>query len=103
MDAATVLGALPQIPRVITRQGYPVEGVKTRFVEFEGNGYLYVINLRKEPVYVTLATQVSRGRDLIQGQDVEFPTTLEPLEPRLLKLEPVSLEMKVTSAAAESK
>lgn len=103
MDAATVLGALPQIPRVITRQGYPVEGVKTRYVEFEGNAYLYVVNLRKEPVYVTLATQVSRGRDLIQGQDVEFPTTLAPLEPLLLKLEQVNLEMKVTSAAAESK
>lgn len=103
MDAATVLGALPQIPRVITRQGYPVEGVKTRYVEFEGNAYLYVINLRKEPVYVTLATQVSRGRDLIHGEDMEFPATLAPLTPRLLKLEPVSMEMKVTSAAAESK
>lgn len=99
MDAATVLGALPQIPRAITRQGYPVEGVKTRYVEFEGSAYLYVVNLRKEPVYVTLATQVSRGRDLIQGQDVEFPTTLEPLVPRLLKLEPVNLELTVTASA----
>lgn len=102
MDAATVLGALPQIPRAITRQGYPVEGVKTRYVEYEGNAYLYLVNLRKEPVYITLATQVSRGRDLIQGQDVEFPATLEPLVPRLLKLEPVNLEMTVTAVAAES-
>jgi hypothetical protein len=61
-----------------------------------------LVNLRKEPVYITLATQVSRGRDLIQGQDVEFPATLEPLVPRLLKLEPVNLEMTVTAAAAES-
>ncbi len=102
MDAATVLGALPQIPRAITRQGYPVEGVKTRYVEHEGNAYLYLVNLRKEPVYITLATQVSRGRDLIQGQDVEFPATLEPLVPRLLKLEPVNLEMTVTAAAGEA-
>lgn len=102
MDAATVLGALPQIPRAITRQGYPVEGVKTRYIEFEGATYLYIVNMRKEPVYVTLATQVSRGRDLIQGQDVEFPTTLQPMEPRLLKLEPVNLEMTVTAAADEA-
>jgi len=99
MDAATVLGALPQIPRAITAQGYPVEGVKTRYVVHEGSAYLYIINLRKEPVYVTLATQVSRGRDLIQGQDVEFPTTLEPLVPRLLKLAPENLEMTVTASA----
>ena len=68
-------------------------------MEHEGSAYLYIINLRKDPVYVTLATQVSRGRDLIQGQDVEFPATLEPLVPRLLKLEPVNLEMTVTASA----
>jgi hypothetical protein len=99
MDAATVLGALPQIPRAITVQGYPVEGVKTRYVEYEGGYYIYMLNIRKEPVSVALATQVNRGRDLIQGQDVEFPATLEPLMPRLIKLEPVDLEMKVTVAA----
>lgn len=100
MDAATVLGALPQIPRAITRQGYPVEGVKTRYIEFEGSQYLYIVNMRKEPVYVTLATQVSRGRDLIQGQDMEFPCTLEPLVSHLIKLVPVNLEMTVTASAA---
>lgn len=102
LDAATVLGALPQIPRAITHQGYPVEGVKTRYVEHEGGQYLYMVNMRKEPIYVSLATQVTRGRDLIQGQDIEFPATLEPLVPRLLKLEPVNLEMTVTAAAAEA-
>jgi hypothetical protein len=102
MDAATVLGALPQIPRAITPQGYPVEGVKTRYVEYEGGYYIYMVNMRKEPVSVALATPVNRGRDLIQSQDVEFPATLEPLVPRLIKLEPVDLEMKVTVAADEA-
>lgn len=98
MDAATVLGALPQIPRAITPQGYPIEGVKTRFVEYDGGAYLYMVNIRKEPVYVTLATGITRGRDLIHGQDMEFPATLEPLVPRLLKLEPRNLEMTVTAS-----
>lgn len=100
MDAATVLGALPQIPRAITGQGYPVEGVKTRYIEHEGSAYLYIVNLRKEPVYVTLATAATRGRDLIHGQDIEFPATLEPLMPRLLKLDPVNVEMTVSAATA---
>jgi hypothetical protein len=99
MDAATVLGALPQIPRTVTRQGYPIEGVKSRFIEFQGEQYLYVLNLRKEPTYCTLATQTRTGRDLIHGEDVTFPTTLEPLVPMLIKLEPVRLEMTVTAAA----
>jgi len=99
MDAATVLGALPQIPRTITPQGYPVEGVRSRYVEHEGDGYLYLVNLRKEPVYCTLATQTRQGRDLILGQDVTFPTTLEPLVPMLIKLKPVYLEMVVTTAS----
>lgn len=97
MDAASVLGALPQIPRAITGQGYPVEGVRSRFVEFEGGQYLYIVNLRKEPVYCTLATQTRNGRDLINGQDVTFPTTLDPLVPMLIKLDPVRLEMTVTA------
>lgn len=100
MDAATVLGALPQIPRPVTSQGYPVEGVKSRYVKLEGEEYLYVVNIRKEPVYCTLATPTRRGRDLLRGKDVEFPMTLQPLEPMLLRLEPVHLEMTVTAKTA---
>ncbi len=101
MDAASVLGSLPQIPRTVTPQGYPLEGVRSRFVEHEGEQYLYVINLRKEPAYCTLATPTRTGRDLIQGQDVSFPTTLEPLVPMLIKLNPVHLEMTVTASVSE--
>lgn len=101
MDAATVLGSLPQIPRTVTGQGYPIEGVRSRFVEHEGAQYLYVINLRKEPAYCTLATPTRTGRDLIRGEDVTFPTTLEPLEPMLIKLNPVHLEMTVTASVSE--
>ena len=99
MDAATVLGALPQIPRPITGQGYPVEGLRSQYVEYAGGEYLYLINLRKEPVYCFLATQTYKGRDLIQGRDIEFPTTVEPLTPMLIRLEPAHLEMTVTAAA----
>ncbi len=101
MDAASVLGSLPQIPRTITPQGYPLEGVRSRFVEHEGEQYLYVINLRKEPAYCTLATPTRTGRDLIHGQDVTFPTTLEPLVPMLIKLNPVHLEMTVTASVSD--
>lgn len=97
MDAATVLGTLPQIPRMVTPQGYPIEGVKSRHVVFEGDSYLYVVNMRKEPAYCTLASQNRSGRDLIQGEDVTFPTTIEPLVPMLIKLDPAALEMTVTS------
>jgi len=102
MDAATVLGALPQIPRPITPQGYPVEGLKSRYVKFEGKEYLFILNLRKEPVYCTLATQTRRGRDLIRGNDVTFPTSIESLTPMLLELNPVHLEMTV-AAQGEAK
>ena len=100
IDAASSLGALPQIPRTVTAQGYPVEGVKSRFVTFEGEQYLFVINLRKEPAYCTLTTATRSGRDLINGVDVSFPTSLDPLVPMLIKLAPVELEMTVTAAAA---
>lgn len=99
MDAATVLGVLPQIPRPITRQGYPVEGLKSRYVEIDGEGYLYLLNLRKEPVYCTLATQVDRGRDLVGGRDVTFPTMIEPLVPMLIRLTPEHLAVTVTASA----
>lgn len=101
MDAATALGALPQIPRPITGQGYPVEGLKSRYVAYDGEEYLYLLNLRQEPVYCALATQSQRGRDLIQGQDVAFPTTIEPLTPMLLRLEPAHLEVQVTAVGGD--
>ncbi|HEX72385.1 MAG TPA: hypothetical protein ENN65_03615 [Candidatus Hydrogenedentes bacterium] len=87
MDAAIVLGALPPIPRLITPYGYPIEGVRSRYVEVNGEHYLYAINLRKESVICHLIGPVQAGRDLIQGRDVQFPLSLKPLDPMVIRLE----------------
>ncbi len=87
MDAAIVLGALPPIPRLINPYGYPIEGVRSRYVELDGEHYLYAVNLRKEAVICHLLGPVQAGRDLIQGRDVQFPLSLKPLNPLLMRLE----------------
>jgi hypothetical protein len=89
MDAVISCGTLPLIPRAINPHGYPLEGIKTRYVEHNGNAYLYALNLRKTPVECHLAGGPMAGRDLIHGQDVSFPATLQPLRPILVKLDAI--------------
>ncbi|HUW62399.1 MAG TPA: hypothetical protein VMZ06_15445 [Candidatus Bathyarchaeia archaeon] len=89
MDAVISFGTLPMIPRAINPFGYPLEGIKTRYVEHNGSAYLYGINLRKTPVECHLAGGTMAGRDLIHGQDISFPATLQPLKPILVKLDAI--------------
>ena len=86
MDEAISRGRIPNIPRVINRSGYPVEGVKTRYVEVDGQGYLYVINLRKEEITCTLSGGDMTGWDMIRDRAVDFPRVLEPLRPMLIRM-----------------
>jgi hypothetical protein len=87
MDAAQEAGTLPEIPRPINPFGYPLEGVRSRSVTYDNEDYLYIINLRKEPVNCYL-TGVSRsGYDLIRGREVEFPRELTPLEPMMIRMD----------------
>ncbi|NLT59101.1 MAG: hypothetical protein GXX88_00595 [Candidatus Hydrogenedentes bacterium] len=89
LDAAYVFGVLPPIPRTINTYGYPLEGVKSRYVQLDGQEYLYVVNLRKEPVRVDLFGGPRKGRDLVRGRNIQFPADLEPLDPMLVRLEPL--------------
>ncbi len=89
MDSVmTAFGELPTIPRTISHTGYPLEGVKSRYLELDGQGYLYVVNLRQEPVHCDIVGPAKSGRDLIQGRDVRFPAPIEPLDPMLIHLDP---------------
>ena len=97
MDAAIILGTLPVISRPINAFGYPLEGVKTRMVQFEGDTYLYVINLRKNSVVCHLAGNLHSGRDLIRGRDVAFPMKLEPLDPMLIRMDRPVYRMEMTA------
>ena len=67
--------------------GYALEGVRTLFAVHEGEGYLYILNMRPEPVRVHLSHGLTEGRDLVQGQDVAFPAEVQPLTPMLLRIE----------------
>jgi len=87
MDAAQEKGALPEIARPINVSGYPVEGIRSRYVEYNGDAYLYIINLRKEPVNCYLAGVYQKGYDLIRGRNISFPRELPPLTPMLVRLE----------------
>jgi hypothetical protein len=89
MDAAiTDYNVLPPVPRTMTRLGYPLEGVKSRFIEIAGEQYIYMLNVRREAVAAYVSEGYAGGRDLIHGQDITFPLTLEPLRPLLVKLTP---------------
>ena len=98
MDAAIVLGALPKIPRPINAHGYPLEGVKTRYIQFEDQEYLYAINLRKDTIPCHLAGGARSGRDLIKGRDIDFPTELPPLEPMLVRLDKIVRDVTVAAS-----
>lgn len=87
MDAALVGGTLPEIVRPVNAHGYPLEGVRSRYVTHENESYLYIINLRHDPAMVHLSGMAGSGRDLIRGRDVQFPRELEPLDPMLIRLD----------------
>lgn len=88
MDAAFALGALDPIPRMVNSFGYPLEGVKSRYIRFQSREYLYVLNIRKDPVQCRLKGGDRSGRDLIGGSDVAFPLIAAPLKPLLVRLDP---------------
>ncbi len=90
MDTSIVRNVLPSITRPTNSYGYPLEGVHTRYIVVDGVSYIYVVNLRPEPVPCQLAGGMNSGRDLIQGRDVVFPRELLPLEPMLIRLTPVA-------------
>lgn len=87
MDAALVGGVLPEIVRPVNAYGYPLEGVRSRYVTHDGEMYLYIINLRHTPVTVHLSGLASSGRDLLRGRDVSFPREMTPLDPMLIHLD----------------
>ena len=103
MDAAMVQGTLPPVPRTTNSSGYPLEGVKTRFVEVNGDGYLYLVNLRKEPIECHLTGIAQHGRDLIRARDVQFPRVVPPMEPMLIRLDREGFELTLEPVVAAKK
>lgn len=96
MDAILSNKVLPPIPRPVNKVGYPLEGVKSRFISSpDGGGYLYLLNLRKEPVLCRLTGYLQNGFDLVHSQDVEFPKLLQSLELYFIKLVPPNYEKVV--------
>ncbi len=87
MDAVFQLDVLEPIPRAVNPYGYPLEGVKTCYVELDGDSYLYLLNLRKETTVCHLTGVRQAGRDLIQGRSVAFPMMVDPLDPMLIRLD----------------
>jgi hypothetical protein len=88
MDLAQLQGVLEPVPRPVTHYGYPIEGVVSRYLRHGGAEYLYIVNLRDEPMQVFLRGGPRSGRDLIHGRDVAFPDVMTPLEPMLIRLDP---------------
>ncbi|MCA1901141.1 MAG: beta-galactosidase [Candidatus Hydrogenedens sp.] len=98
MDAVISNKALPPIPRPVNKVGYPLEGVKSRFIDSsDGGGYLYLLNLRKESVLCRLTGYLQKGVDLVHNESVEFPKMLQPLELLFVKLIPPDYEKVVES------
>ena len=87
IESAYSRGALAQVPRAVNEHGYLLEGVRSRFIEYDGQRYLYLLNLRSEPVFCHLAGGAQHGRDLVEGQEVDFPLDLSPLRPMVIALE----------------
>ena len=102
LDAACALDNAPSVPRPINLSRYPLEGVKTRFVEHDGEAYLYAIDLRKTPETVYLEGPYSSGTDLIGGNHVTFPTTLNPAEPMLIRLDRLPVDEEDAAAAEDA-
>ncbi len=103
MDAVIEKGGLDQIPRPINAHGYPLEGVKTRYVQHDGDHYLFVLNLRADPVDCFLAGPLRDGRDLIRNERTGFPRRLEPLKPMLIRMQDRTKEQRVETHAAATR
>lgn len=104
MDAILSNKALTPIPRPVNKVGYPLEGVKSRFVSSpDGGGYLYLLNLRKEPVLCRLTGYLQNGFDLVHAEDVEFPKLFQPLELAFIKLVPPNYEKVVEINQSQDK
>lgn len=100
IDAVVSMGVLPNVPRPINAHGFPLEGVRTRFVVHHETPYLYAVNVRKDPVRVHLAGNLQAGRELIRGHAVSFPLELPPLQPMLIRMDTAPFEQEVSPATA---
>lgn len=87
LDAVCEMDGAPSVPRPVNASHYPLEGVKSRYTMIDDAAYLYVINLRKEPVHVGLTGPYSGGTDLISGNPVQFPVSMDPVVPLLVRLD----------------
>jgi hypothetical protein len=85
LDAIEAEGLLPPQPRPVDAYGYPLEGVIGRAARTDEAFYLYLVNLRDEPVRVFLRG-AGPATDLLSQRTREFPHVLQPLEPILLEL-----------------
>ncbi len=102
LDAANALLGDTQFPRPINQYDYPLEDVKSRDCVIDGVHYLYLINLREEPVALSLQGGYLTGRDLISGSPVAFPQTVAPLTPMLIRLdEPATASVQNAAPAQE--
>lgn len=84
MDGAGVLRPV----RIEGARGEAIWGVNLRSVEFPEGRLVHLLNLTREPRQVRLfeKSAVTHAINLLDGQRVEFPLTLSPLEPMLLSL-----------------
>ena len=87
LDAAYDLAGTTPPPRPVNDFGYPLDGVKSRFVVHERIPYLYLINLRESAVTVKLNGPHTAGLDLVSGNRFQFPEAIDPLTPMLLQLD----------------
>lgn len=87
VDAAIARKDIATPPRLVTAYGYPFEGVKSRYVEHDGAGYLYMVNFRREGVTVKLTEGYGSGIDMVANRPVEFPLYIAPLDPMLIRLD----------------
>ncbi len=93
MDAVISKKALTPLPRPVNKVGYPLEGVKSRFIPTtDGGGYLYLLNLRKEKILCRLTGYLQKGHSLTDNTEIEFPKEIQPLELMLVKMVPPDYE-----------
>lgn len=106
MDAVISKKVLTPLPRPVNKAGYPLEGVKSRFISTEdGGGYLYLLNLRKESVLCRLTGYLQKGLNLMNNTEIDFPKELQPLDLMLVKMVPPDYEKVVQTeqVSAEEK
>lgn len=87
LDAAFDLEGVRAVPRPVNEFGYSLDGLISRFVVHERVPYMYMVNLRDEPVTAKLVGSYSAGLDLISGNRVRFPDVIDSLTPMLIQLD----------------